>query len=121
MEVEGQLPFALQMGLKAITGGHHGFAVLLAVIRGGGVAGEQLLKRSWALILVGSPTSVQCLLERQQELCGGLFSVSNGQSIGAYWKADGPAVSEAIAAITDAEGDLEGVGLEALETEAVWA
>ena len=36
-------------------------------------------------------------------------------------KANGSAVSEAVAAITDAEGDLEGVGLEALETEAVGA
>ena len=47
--------------------------------------------------------------------------MSDGQSVGAQRKADGSAVSEAVAAITDAEGDLESVGLEALETEAVGA
>ena len=70
---------------------------------------------------VWTPSSVQRLLEGQQELGGGLFSVSDGQPIWTQRKADGPAVSEAIAAITDAEGDLEGVGLEALETETVGA
>ena len=79
------------------------------------------MKRYWAHILVGSPSSVQRLLEGQKELGGGFLSVSDGQPVGAYRKADGPAVSEAVAAITDAEGDLEGVGLEALETEAVGA
>ena len=42
-------------------------------------------------------------------------------AIGTQREADGPAVSEAVAAITDAEGDLKGVGLETLETETVGA
>ena len=117
MQIHGQLPSPQQMGLKAISCGHHRPAVLLAVVCSGRVAGEHLLERNWALFLVWSPSSVQCLLKGQQKLCGGLFSVSGGQPIWAQRKTDGPAISEAITAISDTEGDLEGVGLEALETE----
>ena len=69
--------------LESLSGGDHGFAVLLAVVRGGGVAREQLLERHWALVLVGSPSLVQCLLEGQQELCGGLLPVARRYVIGA--------------------------------------
>ena len=65
MEVEGQLPFVLQVSLEAISRGDHGFLVFLAVVCGRRVAGEQLQERRWALILVWSPSSVQRLLEGQ--------------------------------------------------------
>ena len=87
----------------------------------GRVAGQQLLERHWALILVGSPSSVQACLKASRSSVAASCRCGEGYVIGAQVEADGPAVSEAVAAITDAEGDLEGVGLEALETETVGA
>ena len=108
MEVERQLPFPQQIGLKAILCGHHRPSVLIAVVCSRGVAGEQLLERHRALILVWTPSSVKGGLKCDEELRGGVGTGGLGVGVGPQRTADGLAVGVTVTALSDVELDAVG-------------
>ena len=108
MRAEGQLPFPFQMGLNVIAGDDHGLAVLLAVVWGRGVAGEELLERHRALILVGAPSAVKGGLERDEELRGDVGAGWLRVDVGPEWTVDGLPMGVSVTALSDVELDAVG-------------
>ena len=108
MEAEGQFSFLPQMSLKVIAGDGHIPAVLLAEVWGRGVAGEELLERHWALLLVWTPSAVKGSLECDEKLRGDLCAGGLGMDVGPEKAADGLAMGVSVTALSEVELDAVG-------------